>query len=111
MRQIIPLQQIPNQTLTSVVNNQIINLNLYTSNKYLFCDLYLNKILIQPGIKCNQGVYLNQYVSDFVGYLFFWDTLDLEPTYKNFGITTTLNYSTIDLLADYYTSWKTKNGY
>lgn len=110
MRQIISLQQIPNQTLTTLVNDQIINLNLYTANKILFCDLYLNKILIQSGIKCNQGVYLNQYVSGFIGYLFFWDTSDLEPTYKNFGVTTTLNYSTTDLLADYYKSWKIKNG-
>lgn len=110
MRQIIALQQVPNQTISTIVNNQIINLNLYTDNNILFCDLYLDKILIQSGIKCNQGVYINQYPSNFIGYLFFWDTLDLEPNYKNFGITTTLNYSTTDLLLDYYTKWLVKNG-
>jgi hypothetical protein len=104
MRQTITLKQIPNQTLSTIVGGQVINLNLYTANKILFCDLYLNKVLIQSGIKCNQGTYINQYASDFVGYLFFWDTLDLEPSYINFGGTTTLNYSDTDLLEELFLS-------
>ena len=98
MRQIIPLSSIPNQKLTTIVNEQTITLNLFTLNNVLFGDLYLNNNLIQSAIKCNNGVYLNQYASDFVGYLFFWDTLDLEPHYTNFATTTTLNYTDTDIL-------------
>lgn len=100
MRQTISLQKIPNQTLSTVLNEQVVSLNFYTTNKMLFCDFYLNKVLIQGDIKCNNAVNLLQYTSDFVGYLFFWDTLEQEPNYLNFGDSTTLNYSDTNMLEE-----------
>ena len=109
MRQTIALQQVPNQIVTTAVGGQTITLNLYTANELLFCDLYLGTTLVESGLKCNQGSYINQYTSDFIGYLFFWDTTDAEPLYSNFGITTTLNYSDTDLISDYFDTWLLEN--
>lgn len=109
MMQIIPLRQEPNQKLQVQINQQNIEIILYTINNILFCDLIIDSVIYDTGIKCNQGVYLNKYYNNLKGYLFFWDILDAEPIYSNFGTTCTLYFSETDVLKDYFYNWLEQN--
>ena len=111
MIQTIELQSTPNQSLKTVLNNQIIDLKFNTANDKLYCDFYLNNTLMQSNIKCNNGVNLTSYIPEFKGFLFFWDISDKEPNYNNFTTTCSLNFSDNDVLTAYYEAWKVANGY
>lgn len=95
----IPVKQLPNQRLTTVVNNQTITIDLYQRGGHLYADVYLLDQLICGGAICNNACYINQYASDFKGYLFFYSTTEVEPNYLNIGITTYLYYTDFDILA------------
>lgn len=88
----IPLRQLPNQKLRTIINQQTIDLILYTKNNYLFCDLLIDNVIYDAGIKCNNEIIINRYYNNLKGYLFFYDINEAEPFYKNFGVTCTLNY-------------------
>jgi hypothetical protein len=98
----IPLENVINQTLSVVLNNQSITLELYTNDceyegeiihRKLLTNIYLNGILIYANVPCNNSQNLNQYNSDLIGYLYFYDSEDQEPDYNNFGKTCFLLWS------------------
>jgi hypothetical protein len=106
----IPLKSLPNQTFSTLVNNQQLTIDLYQRNEYLFCNIYLNATLIVDAMKCNNAVYLNQYPTLLKGYLFFYTNSKEEPTYLTLGTDAHLFYSDYDALAIDYQNWVIDNG-
>lgn len=88
----IPLRRIPNQKVRTIINQQAIEIIFYTKNNNLFCDLLIDNVIYDTGIKCNNEIIINRYYNTLKGNLFFYDTAGNEPNYNNFGITCTLNY-------------------
>lgn len=85
--QIIPVNSVPNQTLVVLLGNQNCRLNIYQKYTGLFCDVYVNDVLIIGGVLCENGnrivrsVYLG-----FVGDLIFTDTKGItDPTFNGLG--------------------------
>ncbi len=106
----IPLKSLPNQTFSSLVNQQQLTIDLYQRDEYLFANVYLNATLIIGGMKCNNAVYLNQYPTPLNGYLFFYTKSGEDPTYLTLGTDAHLFYSDYDALAIDYQNWVRKNG-
>ena len=83
----IPLQPVPSQTLTVLLGTQTCQINLYQQVSGLYCDLYVNNLLIIGGVVCQN---LNRIVRDlylgFIGDLCFWDTQGAQdPDYTGLG--------------------------
>lgn len=49
---IVPLQPIPNQTMTVTLNDQVTQLNVYQTVGGLFIDVLVNNVLIIGGVIC-----------------------------------------------------------
>ena len=86
--QVVPVQQVPSQTLTVQLGNQNCQLTIYQQLYGLFIDVYVNNALIIGGVICEN---LTKIVRDgylgFVGDLVFYDTTsgDADPEYVNLG--------------------------
>jgi hypothetical protein len=85
--QIVPLNKTPSQTLTTGLNGQTCQLNVYQSFFGLFMDVYVNNTLIIAGVLC---LNLNRIVRDlylgFSGDFVFVDTQGTtDPTYAGLG--------------------------
>lgn len=72
---IIPIADVPSQTLSVQLAGQNCKINLYTKTTGFYCDLYLNGSLLIGGVICQN---LNRIVRDsyfgFTGDLCFLDT-------------------------------------
>lgn len=72
---IVPLLDLPAQTVSIALGGQQCTINLRTSNGSLYCDLYVGSTLIIAGVLC---LNLNPIVIDaylgFIGDLSFYDT-------------------------------------
>jgi len=98
----IPLKPSINQRITTNVNNQTITLDIYARSTYLFVDFYLEDTLLVAGAHAVNASYIDDYTTNFVGYLFFLDSTQNDPTLNSLGVTTQLFYSDYDALATYY---------
>lgn len=83
----IPLQAIPNQSISATLANQNCRINIYQRTTGLFCDLYVDNALIIGGVICQN---LNRIVRDiyfgFVGDFGFCDTQgESDPEYSGLG--------------------------
>lgn len=92
--QIIPLQSVPNQTLTINLNGQNTQINVYTTAFGLFMDVYVNNSSIVVGVICQN---LNRIVRDlylgFQGDLAFIDNMgSADPVYIGLGARYSLAY-------------------
>lgn len=92
----VPLQQIPNQAVSVVLNNQSCQVNVYQKFFGLFLDLYVSDTLIIGGVLCQN---LNRLVRSaylgFQGDLGFWDTQGTsDPYYTGVGARYQLTYLT-----------------
>lgn len=132
------LQPIPNQRTTVVLNGQNITLDIYSitnpmnynivystetlpinqqiiagnrQDNLMFCNVYLNENIIIAGMRCVHAAYINQYLTPFVGYIFFYDDTGIDPTYQTLGTTSHLYFSDYDALAIDYADWLIANGY
>jgi hypothetical protein len=140
----IPLQAIPNQTLSIVINDQTFNItlnSLYINNKelqnntpsyeptntviggvniqastlYTMVNVSLESTPIIYNVLANNCVYINQFPSSIIGYLFFyvdnWGTNGDTINYTNFGDggTTHLYYSDYDALSTTFDDYVTTN--
>lgn len=101
----IPLQQIPNQKIEVVINNNNLNIALYTAGDFLFIDLTVNNNIIILGAKVVNRAYINQYPYVFNDYLFFATTDNSSPYYLTLGDITHLYYSDFDALSNDYKNW------
>lgn len=98
---IVPLQAIPNQTVTVTLNDQVTQLNVYQTYEGLFIDVYLENSLVIAGVICeNQNRIVR---SDYLGYsgdLAWIDTQSSnDPDYTGIGTRFFLTYLTEDELA------------
>jgi hypothetical protein len=76
----IPLNAVPNQRLTSTINSQGVQINVYQKRYGLFFDLYLNNVAVVTTVMCEN---LNRLVRNtylgFVGDLLFLDSQPRGP--------------------------------
>lgn len=95
--QTIPLTAVASQTLTVILNQQTCLINVYEKTTGLFCDLYVNDVLIIAGVICQN---LNRIVRDtylgFIGDLVFFDTTlaGTDPVSTGLGAQYALLYVT-----------------
>ena len=92
----IPLTQNPSQTLTTNLDGQICQINVYQKFYGVFIDLYVSNSPIIIGVIAQN---LNRIVRykylGFSGDLFFFDTQGSDdPTFDGLGDRWTLNYIT-----------------
>ena len=87
MKQIIPTQPIPNQSLQVQLDNQAIALNIYPQAYGLYVDVYLNNALVIAGVIAEN---LNRIVRSLYlglsGDFLFVDTQgSTDPVYTGLG--------------------------
>lgn len=79
----IPLQNIPSQTFSVVLDDQYCTISIYWKQEYLYLDLWVNDILIRQGAICqNLADVLQGSATGFSGSLHFYDLEgDRRPSY------------------------------
>jgi hypothetical protein len=84
---IVPVQAVPNQTLSILLANQLCRLTLRTRFFGLFMDLNVNDAAIVQGVICqNRNRIVRSAYLGFVGDLAFWDTQgSSDPTFDGLG--------------------------
>lgn len=92
--QIIPLQALPNQTVTVNLADQVCQIDVYTTFYGIFVDLYVNGALLIGGVI---GLNLNKIVRSaylgFIGDLTFIDQQGTsDPVYTGLGARYVLAY-------------------
>ena len=91
---IIPIQDLDNQTLNVVLNYQSCKIHLYVKSTGMFCDLYVNDVLLIGGVICRNLVKIvrDAYLG-FSGDLVFNDTQGTsDPTSPGLGTQYNLIY-------------------
>ena len=83
----IPIQDTHNQKFSTILADQYCKVNLYQKKTGLYCDLYVDDVLLLGGVVCQN---LNRIVRDahlgFIGDLFFYDTQGTDdPTTPGLG--------------------------
>ncbi|WP_267550389.1 phage baseplate plug protein [Rhizobium rhizogenes] len=93
---IVPLQAIPNQTITTTLASQVTQLNVYQTYNGLFIDVYLENTLIIGGVICeNQNRIVRSAYLGYSGDFAFIDTQGtLDPDYSGLGTRYFLTYLT-----------------
>ncbi len=73
--QIVPLIDVASQTVSIPLGNQACQIDIKTRSTGLYCDLYVNNVLIVGGVICRDlsRIVINSYLG-FVGDLMFSDT-------------------------------------
>lgn len=95
--QIIPLQPVPSQIVTALLDGQVTQLRIYQKNYGLYCDISVNNTLIIGGVKCENlnRIKRSEYLA-FLGDVFFFDTQgDTDPYYTGLGPFGTARYNFI----------------
>lgn len=84
----VPIQPVPNQTVTVQLGGQNCQLNIYQQLYGLFMDVYVNNTLIIGGVICENinKIVRNSYLG-FIGDFVFYDTTDAksDPDYTGLG--------------------------
>ncbi len=95
--QTLSLKQVPNQTLSSILNLQQVSLNIYTLiDGKLYMDVNLNDAPIAAGVICqNNRFIVRNAASGFNGDFVFTDTQGYtDPVFSGFGSRYLLIYLT-----------------
>ena len=87
MALIIPLQAVPNQTLSVVLGNQACQINVYQLFFGLYLDLVANGIPVRAGISClNRKRLIRSKYLPFIGDLVFFDQQGTsDPDFTGLG--------------------------
>lgn len=99
--QIIPLQAVPNQTVSVNLSGQVCQIDVYQAGAYLYLDLYVNNTLIIGGVICQN---LNRIVRDlylgFSGDLAFVDNMGTsDPVYTGLGADASAHFNLLYITA------------
>lgn len=83
----IPLNAVPSQTLSLTLNNQPLQLNVYTLATGLFMDVAMNNAPVVSGVPClNNNKIVREAYSGIIGDFMFTDTQgDSDPEYSGLG--------------------------
>ena len=101
----IPLQNIPNQELSIILNNQECNIRLIQRNKKMYLSLWIGDDEVWSGLICHDRLPMAQSRTySLIGNLVFVDTEGAEdPQYNRLGERWRLLYFTSDeILPDWY---------
>lgn len=93
--QFIPLQSIPNQTLTILLGGQLAKLSIYTLlDGNLYMDVLVNDAAVITGVICmNENLIVRDIYLGFIGDLAFVDTQGSNnPVYTGLGVRYQLAY-------------------
>jgi hypothetical protein len=95
MTVLIPLTDVATQQVSVTVANQQCQINIYTRDAALYCDLYVAHTPIITGVRC---LNLTKIVRDtylgFTGDIYFYDTQGVsDPSYPGLGSRYQLVYS------------------
>lgn len=84
--QTIPLTAVPNQTLTTIVNEIYLTINLRTLDTGLYFDLLINNVVICQSVLClHGGLLVRGTYQGYAGDFMFVDTQGNEdPVYTGF---------------------------
>lgn len=84
---VIPLQQVPSQTLAVSLGGQSCQIDIYQKLSGLYCNLYVNNSLIIGGVICeNANRIVRSTYLGFLGDLAFLDNIgEDDPVYTGFG--------------------------
>lgn len=84
---VIPLQAVPNQTVTVNLDGQVCQLNVYQKSTGLFIDLLVDNVLIIGGVICeNMNRIVRSIYLGFSGDLAFSDSQgSSDPDYTGLG--------------------------
>lgn len=97
----VPVQAVPNQTLSVQLANQACQLNIYQKTFGLFMDVYVNNVLVLAGALCeNKNKIIRNLYFGFVGDFIWVDTQGTnDPYYTGLGARYLLVYlETSDLV-------------
>lgn len=85
--QVIPVVSAPAQTLNVSLNGQACTINIYQKSTGVYCDLYVNDILIIAGVICrNMNRIVRSLYLGFIGDLSFFDTQGTkDPFFSGIG--------------------------
>jgi hypothetical protein len=85
--QVIPLQDIPSQSLNVQLAGQNCNINIYQNDYGLFFDVFVNSVLIIGGVVCqDRNRIVRDYYLGFLGDLTFVDLNGTnDPTSPGLG--------------------------
>jgi hypothetical protein len=91
---VVPVQPVPNQTLSILLANQLCRLTLRTRWFGLFMDVSVNDAPIVQGVICqNWNRIVRSAYLGFVGDFAFWDTQgSADPTFSGLGLRFLLFY-------------------
>ena len=91
---IIPLQPTASQTVSVQLAGQNCQINIYQKSTGLYCDLYVNGVLIIGGVICqNRNRIVRDLYLGFIGDLIFIDTQsNTDPVYSGLGAQYVLAY-------------------
>ena len=94
MRQIVPLDTVPSQTLSVTLSNQLVRLNVYQRNFGLYVDVAVNDALLIGGvIALDRNKIVRSPYLGFVGELAFFDVQGFnDPVWSQFGTRFFLGY-------------------
>ena len=82
----IPLQQLPAQSFTVILDEQNVEISLYQRFDRLYMDVTLDESVIAAGCVCLNYIPVIQHETDFRGALVFADTLgDTAPQWDGLG--------------------------
>jgi hypothetical protein len=88
---LIPLVQVPNQTLSFNADNVLWTVHVYQSAKFVCADILINGVAVFNGVRCFAGVRLLQYgymtAPNLGNFLF-----DEDADWTNFGASCHLFY-------------------
>lgn len=84
---VIPLQALPNQSVTALLGQQNCIIDVYQKYTGLYCDLYSNDVLVRGGIIClNSNRIVREEYLNFGGDLIFYDLQgQTDPVYTGLG--------------------------
>lgn len=92
----IPLQAVPNQKITTTLENNLYELTFRTCGNIMSVDIVRNSETIETGIRCEAGVPLIPYEYLEDGNFLILTQNDDYPWYEQFGITQYLVYLTFE---------------
>jgi hypothetical protein len=92
--QTVPLQAVPNQAVTIVLNNQNCQISVYQKLYGLFLDLYVDNLPLVTGVLCeNLHLCIISSYLGFIGDLAFSDSQGTsDPVYTGLGTRFNLIY-------------------
>jgi hypothetical protein len=86
--QLIPLMAVPSQTIQPTLGGQRTRINIYHRTTGLYCDVFLNDVIVVGGVVCHQNsLIVRDFYRGFAGDLMIVDQQgNDDPQWNGLGI-------------------------